>query len=235
VSRFFYFCFCFCFCFYFYFYNFHLHHLLLLFLLFVDYFCSQVLLLDEATNHLDIRCIMWLQSFITSSSLKHCIIIMVSHDAHFMTNVATDIAELTNQSLVYFAGNYDEWTTHKQEMASFNSNRLDAQTRKENHIKKSLEGNSKIKDKDKKLDRSKLHRGIDGKRFQIYAFSTDVKKMHLPEYITTNEKDKKGGVPSKWGWLSSSGHGGAVAAGMKFKFPVPGMVIIYGYCCIDKQ
>ena len=46
----------------------------------------------------------------------------------------------------------------------------------------------------------------------------DPKKLHLPEYITTSDKDK---LPSKWGWLSSSSHNSQTASGLRFKFPVP--------------
>lgn len=51
-----------------------------------------LLLLDEPTNHLDLHALVWLEDWI----LNHYqgIVIIVSHDRFFLTNVCTDILEL---------------------------------------------------------------------------------------------------------------------------------------------
>jgi macrolide transport system ATP-binding/permease protein len=63
-----------------------------------------VLLLDEPTNNLDAEGLVWLADFIRSFRGG---IVLVSHDRHFINQVATDIAELRNGELRHYGGNYD--------------------------------------------------------------------------------------------------------------------------------
>lgn len=65
-----------------------------------------ILLLDEPTNHLDIKSIVWLEYFI--QNLKS-IVIVVSHDRHFLNKVCTHIADIDYSQIKIFVGNYDFW------------------------------------------------------------------------------------------------------------------------------
>jgi len=63
---------------------------------------------------------------------------------------------MKDQRLEYFTGTYEQWIEHASEIKSFHESRLDAQSRREEHIKKSNAGQDVIK---KKLERNAMHRG----------------------------------------------------------------------------
>ena len=65
-----------------------------------------ILLLDEPTNHLDVHTVAWLEDYI--SRLK-TLVIVVSHDRHFLNNVCTHIADIDFRQVRVYAGNYDFW------------------------------------------------------------------------------------------------------------------------------
>ncbi|MGJ3440257.1 ABC-F family ATPase [Pseudomonas sp. Je.1.5.c] len=67
-----------------------------------------VLLLDEPTNHLDINTIRWLETILTA---RNSIMIIISHDRHFLNSVCTHMADLDYGELRLFPGNYDEYMT----------------------------------------------------------------------------------------------------------------------------
>jgi ATPase subunit of ABC transporter with duplicated ATPase domains len=51
----------------------------------------EVLLLDEPTNHLDINTIRWLENILTQ---RNSLMIIISHDRHFLNSVCTHMADL---------------------------------------------------------------------------------------------------------------------------------------------
>lgn len=65
-----------------------------------------VLLLDEPTNHLDHKSIAWLEDFLARFQN---IVIVVSHDRHFLNQVCTHIADIDYGKIQIFVGNYDFW------------------------------------------------------------------------------------------------------------------------------
>lgn len=65
-----------------------------------------ILLLDEPTNHLDVHTVAWLEDYI--SRLK-TLVIVVSHDRHFLNNVCTHIADIDFRRVNVYVGNYDFW------------------------------------------------------------------------------------------------------------------------------
>ncbi len=66
-----------------------------------------ILLLDEPTNHLDIISIAWLEHYL--SSQYRGMIILVSHDRHFLNRVATHIADVDFHTITLYTGNYDDF------------------------------------------------------------------------------------------------------------------------------
>ncbi|MGA7721591.1 MAG: ATP-binding cassette domain-containing protein [Ignavibacteriaceae bacterium] len=70
-----------------------------------------ILLLDEPTNHLDIHSINWLEEFLIN--FKNMVIV-VSHDRHFLNNVCTHIADIDYGKITIFTGNYDFWLESSQ-------------------------------------------------------------------------------------------------------------------------
>ncbi len=65
-----------------------------------------ILLLDEPTNHLDVHTVDWLEDYLVR--LK-TLVIVVSHDRHFLNNVCTHIADIDFHQVRIYAGNYDFW------------------------------------------------------------------------------------------------------------------------------
>ncbi|XDZ51808.1 ATP-binding cassette domain-containing protein [Neisseriaceae bacterium CLB008] len=65
---------------------------------------ADLLLLDEPTNHLDLETVLWLEEHLTTLS---CTQIIISHDRDFLNTTTTHIAELAQQKLTAYTGNYD--------------------------------------------------------------------------------------------------------------------------------
>jgi ATPase subunit of ABC transporter with duplicated ATPase domains len=73
-----------------------------------------ILLLDEPTNGLDIETISWLENFLAD---YENIVLVVSHDRHFLDSVCTHIADVDRQKIKVFTGNYTFWYESSQLMA----------------------------------------------------------------------------------------------------------------------
>ena len=65
-----------------------------------------ILLLDEPTNSLDIETIAWLERELKR---HEGVMVVISHDRHFLNNVVTHILDLDFQNIREFTGNYDDW------------------------------------------------------------------------------------------------------------------------------
>ncbi len=73
-----------------------------------------ILLLDEPTNGLDIETISWLENFLAD---YENIVLVVSHDRHFLDGVCTHVADIDRQKIRIFTGNYTFWYESSQLMA----------------------------------------------------------------------------------------------------------------------
>jgi len=73
-----------------------------------------ILLLDEPTNGLDIETIGWLENFLAD---YENIVLVVSHDRHFLDAVCTHVADVDRQKIKIFTGNYTFWYESSQLMA----------------------------------------------------------------------------------------------------------------------
>lgn len=83
-----------------------------------------ILILDEPTNDLDIAAIAWFEEFLIN---YEGIVIVVSHDRHFLNNVCTYIADVDFGKIKLYKGNYDFW---------YQSSQLAARMMKEQNKKK---------------------------------------------------------------------------------------------------
>ena len=72
-----------------------------------------IILLDEPTNHLDIQAIEWLEDFLMDCE---SLIIVVSHDRHFLNTVCTSIVDVDYGGIRMYVGNYDFWYQSSQLM-----------------------------------------------------------------------------------------------------------------------
>ncbi len=70
-----------------------------------------ILLLDEPTNGLDIETIGWLENFLAD---YENIVLVVSHDRHFLDTVCTHVADVDRAKIKVFTGNYTFWYESSQ-------------------------------------------------------------------------------------------------------------------------
>ncbi len=91
-----------------------------------------ILLLDEPTNHLDAESILWLEDFL--AEFKN-LVLVVSHDRHFLDTVCTHIADIDFGKINQYTGNYTFW---------YESSQL--------ALKQRADQNKKIEDKRKELE-----------------------------------------------------------------------------------
>ena len=72
-----------------------------------------IILLDEPTNNLDIESINWLEDFLLDFE---GLVIVVSHDRHFLNTVCTHIVDIDFKKIKMYVGNYDFWYESSQLM-----------------------------------------------------------------------------------------------------------------------
>ena len=70
-----------------------------------------ILILDEPTNNLDVQTISWLENFLAD---YENIVIVVSHDRHFLDAVCTHVADVDRQKIKIYTGNYTFWYESSQ-------------------------------------------------------------------------------------------------------------------------
>jgi ATP-binding cassette subfamily F protein 2 len=74
------------------------------------YMQPKLLLLDEPTNHLDFEATAWLTR--TLGEYPNCLIV-VSHDKCLIDHVADYICEISNGTLSYYSGDYDDYCVER--------------------------------------------------------------------------------------------------------------------------
>ena len=75
----------------------------------------QALLLDEPTNHLDLDSIHWLKNFLNQ---YEGVLIVISHDRHFLNGVCTHIADIDYETIIAYTGTYDDMVIAKTQVRS---------------------------------------------------------------------------------------------------------------------
>lgn len=70
-----------------------------------------ILLLDEPTNNLDVETISWLENFLAD---YQNIVLVVSHDRHFLDAVCTHVADVDKNKIKIYTGNYTFWYESSQ-------------------------------------------------------------------------------------------------------------------------
>ncbi|HRC32315.1 MAG TPA: ABC-F family ATP-binding cassette domain-containing protein, partial [Bacteroidia bacterium] len=88
-----------------------------------------LLLLDEPTNHLDLPSIQWLEQYLTDYDGTF---VVVSHDRYFLDKVVTKIAEVANQKITLYSGNYSFYLEEKAGREALQQNRF---TNQQKYIK----------------------------------------------------------------------------------------------------
>src|SRR5699024_8182609 len=70
-----------------------------------------ILLLDEATNGLDVHTISWIEDFLAD---YQNIVIVVYHDRHFLNQVCTHMCDVDYGKIKLYVGTYDFWLDSSQ-------------------------------------------------------------------------------------------------------------------------
>jgi ATPase subunit of ABC transporter with duplicated ATPase domains len=68
------------------------------------------LLLDEPTNHLDLDSVQWLQHYLCE---YEGVLIVISHDRHFLNSVCMYTADIDYQTVILYTGGYDDMVLAK--------------------------------------------------------------------------------------------------------------------------
>ncbi|MCZ8536781.1 ATP-binding cassette domain-containing protein [Paenisporosarcina quisquiliarum] len=87
----------------------------------------QLLLLDEPTNHLDQQS---LQELIVQVKRYKGTVLVVSHDRHFLDEVADSIWEIEHQGVKAYEGNYSVFRHHKEEQRKAQAHLYEVQQKK---------------------------------------------------------------------------------------------------------
>jgi ATPase subunit of ABC transporter with duplicated ATPase domains len=70
-------------------------------------------LLDEPTNHLDLESVHWLQDYLRA---YEGVLIVISHDRHFLNSVCTHVADIDYQTVITYTGGYDDMVLAKTQV-----------------------------------------------------------------------------------------------------------------------
>lgn len=153
---------------------------------------TDVLMLDEPTNFLDLPAIIWLQRYI-STELTGKTVVVVTHDRDFVDAVAEELILLRlnpAKTIETFKGSLSEYEAEKRRQIRRMTKMSDAQDRKTKHIEQTIATNIKAAKRtgdDKKLkqaasrkkkleERTGLEVGINGGRFKL---NRDLGGFHL--------------------------------------------------------
>jgi ATP-binding cassette, subfamily F, member 3 len=70
-----------------------------------------LLILDEPTNHIDVKTISWLEDYLKN---YHGALLIISHDRFFMDKIVNEVYDLSHGQLTHYIGNYSEYSKKKQ-------------------------------------------------------------------------------------------------------------------------
>lgn len=127
-----------------------------------------IMLMDEPTNHLDLPSIEWLEGYLSTYPGS---VVIVSHDREFLNKMITKTAELGNQRLYLWDGNYDFFLTAKVERDDLISRQAENQK-------------NYIKDQEKFINRFKA------KASKAKAVQSRIKMLDKIDLIEEIDEDK---------------------------------------------
>ncbi|KAI1079471.1 P-loop containing nucleoside triphosphate hydrolase protein [Whalleya microplaca] len=152
---------------------------------------TDILILDEPTNFLDLLGIMWLQHHLTglAESSDPPTLILVSHDRDFIS-LCTDILILKDKDLTYFHGDLPTYEASRAEKKAYLTKMKDAQDKQREHMQQTIQRNMRegkakddlnkirqAKSRQKKLDdRMGMEVNAKGGRFKL---NRDLVGYHL--------------------------------------------------------
>ncbi|PQE22828.1 ABC transporter protein [Rutstroemia sp. NJR-2017a BBW] len=154
---------------------------------------TDILILDEPTNFLDLLGIIWLQKYIETlreTPTNPPTIVIVSHDRDFITATSQELIILRSQDLTYFRGSIASYESSVRDHTLYLTRMRDAQEKQKAHMQQTIQQNIKqgkaagdenklrqAKSRQKKLDnRMGLEVNAKGGRFKL---NRDLAGYHL--------------------------------------------------------
>merc|ERR1712106_147965 len=95
-----------------------------------------LLLLDEPTNMLDMKAIIWLETYLMTWAST---LLVVSHDRHFLDVVPTDVLHLHSRSIDAYRGNYENFVVSRNEKLKTQQREYDAQKQFRDHVQEFID------------------------------------------------------------------------------------------------
>lgn len=160
---------------------------------------ANFLILDEPTNHLDLLSI---DLLIEALNRYNGTLILVSHDRHFISKVATRIWEIDEHQIKDFAGGYEEWMEWKErkKVEAAKQNTAQPKQEKKQPVQKPVDevkpqpvqkNNTPI-DKEAKKELQKQQRNLQLLEEKIATLTLQKKKLEdqlaLPEIYSDKNK-----------------------------------------------
>ncbi|NXS77968.1 ABCF3 protein, partial [Erpornis zantholeuca] len=143
-----------------------------------------LLLLDEPTNMLDVRAILWLETYLQTWQST---ILVVSHDRNFLNAVATDIIHLHSQRLDMYRGDFENFMKIKEERLKNQQREYEAQQLYREHIQVFIDRfrynanrASQVQSKIKLLEKLPVLKPVDRESEVIIRFPDGFEKFSPP-------------------------------------------------------
>jgi ATPase subunit of ABC transporter with duplicated ATPase domains len=103
---------------------------------------ADLMLLDEATNYLDLAGIVWLEQYIKLiNETRGSTILVISHDREFMNNVTQETIILREQKLESFKGNLSEYEKNRKAKKVHRLRLKEASDRQKEHFQNTIAEN----------------------------------------------------------------------------------------------
>ncbi|NWZ66228.1 ABCF3 protein, partial [Acrocephalus arundinaceus] len=142
------------------------------------------LLPSEPTNMLDVRAILWLESYLQTWQST---ILVVSHDRNFLNAVATDIIHLHSQRLDMYRGDFENFMKIKEERLKNQQREYEAQQQYREHIQVFIDRfrynanrASQVQSKLKLLEKLPVLKPVDKESEVIIRFPDGFEKFSPP-------------------------------------------------------
>lgn len=154
---------------------------------------TDILILDEPTNFLDLLGIIWLQRYLLQlrdEGPNPPTVVLVSHDRDFINHICQELIILRDHDLTYFRGDLNVYDASIRDKKLYLGRMRDAQEKQKAHIQQTIQQNIKqgkaagdenklrqAKSRQKKLDdRMGMTRSATGGRFKL---NRDLTGYHL--------------------------------------------------------
>jgi ATPase subunit of ABC transporter with duplicated ATPase domains len=96
-----------------------------------------LLLLDEPTNMLDMKAIIWLETYLIND--WESTLLVVSHDRTFLASVPTDVLHFHSQRLDNYRGNYEQFVKSMTEKHKNQLREYEAQQAYKQHVQEFID------------------------------------------------------------------------------------------------